>query len=178
MNSDEKANPFPSDGRPVSPNEATSYYAAEARSYGYEVTVQLTHLSVRAISLYQKQAELTDRLWSYFGTNSAFATLVALIAPILSQNRLLPQSYFLRILLGLTILAYWAFSLGNRQSLKVSQEALERIAAQAQAASGIELKIIKPAKALLFHKVVSLVVTAIMIVGFVMATSALPRGMP
>jgi len=129
--------------------------------------VQLTDLSVRAISLYQQQAELTDRLWSYFGTNSALATLASLVAPMVARAGWLPtQDAYVRTLLTLTIVAYYAFTAGNRQALRVSQEALERIAAQAQAASGIELEVIKPAKALFFHRIVSLFVLAIMTVGF------------
>lgn len=130
-------------------------------------TVQLTELSVRAIALYQKQAELTDRLWSYFGSNSMFATLVALAAPVFARMGWLPtDGVYLRVLLGLAVVAYYAFCVGNRQALEVSQEALERIAAQAQMASGIELKVIRPAKALLFHRVVSLMIAVIMLTGF------------
>jgi hypothetical protein len=152
----------PDDGRPVSSSNS---------SQGPEKdTVQLSDLSVRAIALYQKQAALTDRLWSYWGTNSAFATLVALVAPVLSSNGLFPsQSVFMRALLVLAVLAYLAFTSGNRQALRVSQEALERIAAQATVASGIRLEVVKPAKALLFHKLVSTVIFAIMVVGFFLA---------
>lgn len=149
----------PPDGRPVSPSEPT-----DAPEGG---TVQLSDLSVRAISLYQKQAELTDRLWSYFGTNSAFAVLAALAAPLLANANILPRgSPYLSMLLVLTVLAYLAFSIGNRQALKVSQEALERIAAQAEVASGIRLEVVKPPKAIAFHAIVSGLVLLIMAVGF------------
>jgi len=151
-------------GRRVSPDESTGYTE--------QGTVQLTDLSVRAIGLYQRQAELTDRLWSYFGTNSAFAILAALAAPVLAGGgwfRWESSHAYVRVLLGLAVLAYYGFSAGNRQALRVSQEALERIATQAQAASGIELEVIKPAKALLFHRLVSFLTLALMITGFVIA---------
>lgn len=151
-------------GRPVSSDETTGYTE--------QGTVQLTDLSVRAIGLYQRQAELTDRLWSYFGTNSAFAILAALTAPVLAGTGWLrgeSSHMYVRALLALAVLAYFGFSLGNREALRVSQEALERIATQAQAASGIELEVIKPAKALLFHKVVSALTLALMVTGFVVA---------
>jgi len=162
MNSDHDSLSPSSEGRPVSSNEPT-----EGVEKG---TVQLTDLSVRAIGLYQKQAELTDRLWSYFGTNSAIATLIALAAPILAEADWLPtNNAYVRALLALAVVAYYAFSIGNRQALKVSQEALERIAAQAQAASGIELEVIKPAKAMFFQRVVSLMTVVIMVTGFAIA---------
>lgn len=155
----ESPGPLPSAGRAVSPSTPTGNSERD--------TVQLTDLSVRAISLYQQQAELTDRLWSYFGTNSALATLASLIAPMVARaGWLVTQDFYVRALLALTIVAFYAFSTGNRQALRVSQRALERIAAQAQAASGIELEVIKPAKALFFHAVVSFFVLAIMAVGF------------
>ena len=132
-----------------------------------EGTVQLTDLSVRAISLYQKRAELTDWLWSYFGTNSAFAVLAALAAPLLERAGVLPRDWaYLNWLLGLAVLAYFAFSLGNRHALRVSQEALERIAAQAEVASGIRLEVVRPVNAVFFHKTVSGLVTVIMVFGF------------
>lgn len=149
----------PPDGRSISPNGPT-----DSPESG---TVQLTGLSVRAISLYQKQAELTDRLWSYFGTNSAYAVLGALAAPLLANAGILPRGeLYVSLLLCLVVVAYLAFSIGNRQALKVSQEALERIAAQAEVASGIRLEIVKPSKAIAFHKIVSTLVLLITVVGF------------
>lgn len=157
----------PEEGRPVSDNSVSVEKEKD--------TVQLTDLSVRAIGLYQKQAELTDRLWSYFGTISSFAALVALAAPLLAKAQWLPaRSWYTVSLLVLIVLGYFAFTIGNRLALKVSQEALERIAAQAQVASGIGLDVIKPAKAVLFHRLVSLLVLAIMVVGFVIAIGELP----
>lgn len=157
-----------SDGRPISPNRQTDGIESGA--------VQLSDLSARAISLYQKQAELTDRLWSYFGTNSAYAVLAALAAPLLAHVKFLPRGWPYVGLLCLAVLAYLAFSIGNRQALKVSQEALERIAAQAEVASGIRLEVVKPPKAVLFHWVVSAVVVIIMGVGFWIAQTRCETG--
>jgi len=151
-------------GRPISDNEPSQPTESGA--------VKLTDLSVRSISLYQKQAELTDRLWSYFGTNSALAVLAGLVAPLLARGGLLPgDELYVRILLGLAAVAYLAFSTGNRTALLISQEALERIAAQAAVASGIPLEVVKPARAKVFHQVVSALVFAIVSAGFVIAAS-------
>ena len=74
-------------------------------------------------------------------------------------------------------MGYDAFSVGNRQALKVSQNALERIAAQAQAASGIELEVIKPAKAIFFPCLVSLITVVMMIMGFAIAAGLLGQSL-
>lgn len=135
-------------------------------------TVQLTDLSVRAIGLYQKQSELTDRLWAYFGTYSGMAVLAGLLAPILAENSLIPTgSNYMIALFCLTVFCYAIFSYSNREALKVSQEALGLIAAQAAVASGIPLVVVKTARAMSFHKLVSLVILVTMVVGFVSAAS-------
>jgi hypothetical protein len=132
--------------------------------------VVLDGFSVRAIGLYQKQAELTDRLWSYFGSLSFFAILLALTAPVFRMRGWLPhKSGYFVVLICLVLVAYFAFSVGNRSSLRQSQEALERIAAQAQMASGIKLRVIRPKDAAFFHGLVTLITLAIMIVGFKIA---------
>jgi hypothetical protein len=74
---------------------------------------------------------------------------------------------------SLLVLAYVAFSQGNRQALRVSQDALERIAAQAQLSSGIKFEVILTARGLLFHRVVSLITIALMTVGFSSAAGLL-----
>jgi len=143
---------------------------SDAYRAGTEEAVLLTEFSVRAIGLYQKQAELADRLWSYFGSMSFFAIILSLAAPIFRQRELLPPTgAYLEVLLLLIVVAYWAFSVGNRSALRQSQEALERIAAQAQMASGIKLRVVRPRDAAFFHTIVSLITLLSLTVGFAQA---------
>ena len=163
--SDEAATPSPS------ADASKQVSAAEASIEMSESgTVLLTDLSVRAIALYQKQAELTDRLWSYFGINCTAAIVVGLAAPILATRGWFPVSdSYLAALLLLLVGAFTSFTIGNRRALLVSQAALQRIAAQAQMASGIELEVIRPDNAASFHKIVTLVVLCAMGTGLFMA---------
>jgi len=141
---------------------------------GNSGAVQLSALGVRTIALYQRQAGLTDRLWAYFGTNSLVSVLVALVAAVLAQAGNLPRSpVFLGSLFVLLLCAYFAFAMGNRAAMSVSQAALERIAAQAQMASGVELRVIAPAKARFFHRAITVLTLLIMSVGFWTAYSSM-----
>lgn len=169
MNSFE-TNPYGS--RPVSTNDATSDQSIEPG------TAQLTDLSVRAIGLFQKQSELTDRLWSYFGTYSGMAVLAAMLAPILAHNALVPSgSLFMNALYALAMVAYMLFSHSNREAVQISQAALLRIASQATVASGIPLDAVKTPRAMMFHKAVSHLIVLTMFVGFCSAASPAIRSL-
>lgn len=142
------------------------------------LTTQLSDLSARAIGLFQKQSELTDKLWSYFGTYSGMAVLAALIAPILAHNNLLPSpSSFMNALYVLSGVAYGLFAYSSREAVQISQGALLRIAAQAAVASGIPLDAVKTKRALAFHRWISRLVLLTMIVGFLMAAIPAFRAM-
>lgn len=151
----------PVDGRAIS-KDSSEKNAIEAD------TVLLTDLSARAISLFQKQSELTDKLWAYFGTYSGVALLAALGAPIFAQNGLLfsDLKYYSIILFSLLAVAYWIFSYSNRESLSVAQEALGRMASQATVSSGIPFAVIKTSRAMAFHRSISTIVLLSLVVGF------------
>ncbi|MDM0014783.1 hypothetical protein QTH87_20230 [Variovorax sp. J22P168] len=160
-------------GRAISPDGPPVERARE------QDTVQLTDLSARAISLFQKQSELTDKLWAYFGTYSGMAMLAALGAPILAQNGLLPSNstFYLITLFSLATLAYFVFAYSNRESLNVAQEALGRMAAQATVASGIPFAVVKTPRAMAFHKCISWIILCTLVVGFWSAVSPAARVM-
>lgn len=129
-------------------------------------SVQLTELTVQVIGLYQDQSALTDRLWIDFGKFSGIAVLLSLAAPVLARLGWLPtETVYGRLLLWATAVVYIAFSIGNGHALRVAQDALERIAAQAQMASSIRLEVIRPASAVLFQRLLSIVTAGMVITG-------------
>lgn len=136
-------------------------------------TVRLTSLGVAVIGLFQKQAELTDRLWTYFASVSLTGVLVALVGAVLAQQDLLPaRTFLLGFLLVMLVVAYLFFSAGNRKALVTAQEVLVTLAGQARAQSGVELRRpSSPKAAKFFHVVVTLLVAVIMSVGFWIAYS-------
>ena len=142
----EKAPPPPEATRPDQQSRPDHDEPQELSTLGEDQNVQLTEIGAKMVEIYQKQAELSDRVWSYFSQYTTMLIVLSFLLLLYGPNIKAPWWVW-----AVPFVGYVIFACGNHRALKSSLDELFMLRGAAVGKSGLRLQKIEPSSHRRFH---------------------------